>query len=107
MTVNRDFKRIVRRRMRKTGESYTAARRHFLVRQGPHMTTQAARTDETMLELPIDQLQLTLETTRILKAQGIEHVGQLLEKTVGGTDALQLETKRAIEVRDVLASRGL
>jgi hypothetical protein len=29
MTANRDFKRIVRARMRKTGESYTAARVHF------------------------------------------------------------------------------
>jgi len=30
MTTNRDFKRLVRGRMRKTGESYTAARVHFL-----------------------------------------------------------------------------
>lgn len=30
MTANKDFKRIVRARMRKTGESYTAARIHLL-----------------------------------------------------------------------------
>jgi hypothetical protein len=30
MTTNRDFKRLVRGRMQKTGESYTAARSHFL-----------------------------------------------------------------------------
>ena len=30
MTTNRDFKRLVRGRMQKTGESYTAARTHFL-----------------------------------------------------------------------------
>jgi hypothetical protein len=30
MTTNRDFKRLVRGRMRKTGESYTAARVHLL-----------------------------------------------------------------------------
>ena len=29
MTANKDFKRLVRARMRKTGESYTAARAHF------------------------------------------------------------------------------
>ena len=29
MTANKDLKRLVRARMRKTGESYTAARRHF------------------------------------------------------------------------------
>ncbi len=30
MTTNRDFKRLVRTRMRKTGESYTSARSHLL-----------------------------------------------------------------------------
>jgi hypothetical protein len=30
MTVHKDFKRLVRARMQKTGESYTAARSHFL-----------------------------------------------------------------------------
>ncbi len=30
MTVHKDFKRLVRARMQKTGESYTAARAHFL-----------------------------------------------------------------------------
>ena len=29
MTANKDLKRLVRARMQKTGESYTAARRHF------------------------------------------------------------------------------
>jgi len=30
MTANKDFKRLVRARMQKTGESYTAARAHFM-----------------------------------------------------------------------------
>src|SRR5881397_3832648 len=30
MTAHKDFKRLVRARMQKTGESYTAARAHFL-----------------------------------------------------------------------------
>jgi hypothetical protein len=34
MTTNKDFKRLVRGRMRKTGESYTAARSHYLKKPG-------------------------------------------------------------------------
>lgn len=34
MTQNKDFKKIIRARMRKTGESYTAARLHLLRRRG-------------------------------------------------------------------------
>ncbi len=33
MTTDKDFKRLVRARMQKTGESYTAARSHFAVRK--------------------------------------------------------------------------
>lgn len=33
MTEDKDFKRLVRRRMRKTGESYTTARSHLLARR--------------------------------------------------------------------------
>ena len=33
MTANKDFKRVVRARMRKTGESYTAARVHLLKKE--------------------------------------------------------------------------
>jgi hypothetical protein len=40
MTTNRDFKRLVRGRMQKTGESYTSARAHFL-RQPKPSTTEA------------------------------------------------------------------
>jgi hypothetical protein len=43
MTTHKDFKRLVRGRMQKTGESYTAARSHFL-RQSP-MTPQAPSPD--------------------------------------------------------------
>ncbi|MGH7536648.1 MAG: hypothetical protein ACREMG_13860, partial [Gemmatimonadales bacterium] len=33
MPTNKDFKRLVRGRMRKTGEAYTTARAHLLVKQ--------------------------------------------------------------------------
>ena len=35
MPANKDFKRLVRTRMRKTGESYTAARVHLLAQKRP------------------------------------------------------------------------
>jgi len=39
MTVNKDFKRLVRGRMQKTGESYTAARAQLLRRSSPPSAT--------------------------------------------------------------------
>jgi hypothetical protein len=33
MTINRDFKRLVRARMHKTGEAYTTARAHLLIKK--------------------------------------------------------------------------
>lgn len=71
------------------------------------MTKQATRPDQAILELSIDCLELTLTTTQRVKAQGIETIGQLVEKTSAGTDELGLERKREVEVREVLASRGL
>ena len=35
MPTQKDFKRLVRSRMRKTGESYTAARRQILDKNNP------------------------------------------------------------------------
>ena len=43
MTTNRDFKRLVRGRMQKTGESYTAARSHLLRQPKQAPTPPAAR----------------------------------------------------------------
>jgi len=42
MPTNKDFKRLVRARMRKTGESYTTARAHLLAKK--QVTTQQAPT---------------------------------------------------------------
>jgi hypothetical protein len=44
MPINKDFKRLVRGRMQKTGESYTAARAHLLTKQpSPTPVDYAAR----------------------------------------------------------------
>lgn len=107
MTARKNLKRIIRSRMRRTGESYTAARRHFLVPKDLHMKTRANRADETALKSTIDQLQLTVKTTATLRNRGIETVGQLIEATSGGMDSLGLAPEKVIEVREVLASRGL
>ncbi len=60
-----------------------------------------------LTELPIEQLQLTLETTRALKAQGIRQVGHLLDAQARSSALPGLTQQRLLEVRDVLASRGL
>jgi len=41
MPANKDFKRLVRGRMQKTGESYTTARAHLLSRRKPPATRVA------------------------------------------------------------------
>ncbi len=107
MTAKKNLKRIIRRRMFRTGESYMAARRHFLDSKGQPMTQRRNRKETPIEELPIGELQLTLETTRILKSQGIEQVKDVLDARSGETSWPGLESRRAIEVRDVLASRGL
>lgn len=40
MPINKDFKRLVRRRMQKTGEAYTTARAHLLKRASGSATTR-------------------------------------------------------------------
>jgi hypothetical protein len=42
MPTNKDFKRLVRTRMRQTGEAYTTARAHLLSRQRPQQPAPAA-----------------------------------------------------------------
>ena len=91
--------------MRRTGESYTAARRHFLSSKDLHMT-HPSNDRKNPAELPIEQLQLTLETTRALKAQGIHQVQHLLDARARDGDLPGLDQQRLVEVRDVLASRG-
>jgi hypothetical protein len=49
MPANKDFKRLVRRRMRKTGESYTAARAQLLTQKKPSPTTRREAPDYAAL----------------------------------------------------------
>jgi DNA-directed RNA polymerase alpha subunit len=107
MTANKDLKRLIRSRMYKTGESYTAARRHFLHSEEAKMTTLATRPEQSKLRSPVDHLQLTLKTARVLKQHDIMNIGQLARMTERELADIGIGSQQRIEVREVLASRGL
>ena len=62
MTTDKDFKRLVRARMQKTGESYTAARSHFAARQSPAKPAKSAT-------VAIDYARLAGRSDEIVKAR--------------------------------------
>jgi DNA-directed RNA polymerase alpha subunit len=107
MTANKGLKKLIRNRMRKTGESYTAARRHFLHSQEASMTTRYAGQDRSELNLSVDRLQLTLRTKRVLKQHDIKTIRQLVGTTENELADIGLAVQGRIEIRDVLASRGM
>jgi DNA-directed RNA polymerase alpha subunit len=107
MTANRDFKHLVRKRMRKTGESYTAARRHFLRRKEEDMTNGTHSSDRATLNQPVERLDLTLKTLRFLRQHGVQTIRQLSARSEIELAELGLPVERCIEIREVLASRGM
>lgn len=107
MTAHKDLKRLIRRRMRKTGESYTAARRLFLHSEEADMTTRRVRHEQSALHSSIDRLELTLRTARILKQHDIETIAQLARKTESELAEIGLARQGRIEIREVLACRGM
>ena len=56
MTTDKDFKRLVRARMQKTGESYTAARSHFVPRKSASTTQVSIATDYARLAGRSDEI---------------------------------------------------
>ncbi len=80
MTANRDFKRLVRARMRKTGESYTSARAHFLRR--------AAVTPSTAPTAPVDYARLAGMADAKVEAK----TGCTWEKWVKALDRVEAHT---------------
>jgi hypothetical protein len=56
MTANKDFKRLVRARMQKTGESYTAARSHFAPRSPAPAKPAPAKPDYARLAGRSDEI---------------------------------------------------
>jgi tetratricopeptide (TPR) repeat protein len=66
MTAHRDLKTIIRARMAKTGESYTAARLHVLSAQGEHMADEgSAETLAAPLDMEVAVLRRNARSARV------------------------------------------
>jgi hypothetical protein len=81
MTIHKDFKRLVRARMRKTGESYTAARAQLLSKKAQ----PASRASTPPLVRPSDYAKLGGKSDAILKAR----TGCTWERWVKALDRVQ------------------
>ena len=86
MPANKDFKRLVRGRMQKTGESYTAARAHLL-KQKPAAAPASARSS-TARPATVDYAKLAGRSDAILK----EKTGCTWERWVKALDYAQAYT---------------
>ena len=82
MPANKDFKRLVRRRMQKTGEAYTSARAHLLRNRDP-VATRAARS-----LMPADYPRLAGKSDALMK----EKTGCTWERWVKALDRAQADT---------------
>ena len=71
------------------------------------MATQGIPQKQSVLESSIDQLQLTLKTAGVLKEHDIQSLGQLVSKTERELADIGIGSQRRIEIKEVLASRGL
>ena len=80
MPANKDFKRLVRGRMQKTGESYTAARAHLR----KHKADAAFRRSDA----PVDYAQLAGKSDALLK----ERTGCTWERWVKALDRVKANT---------------
>jgi hypothetical protein len=68
MPIEKDFKRLVRRRMRKTGESYTAARAQLL-KTSPTRTLAVRRPPRSAKAPPVDYASIAGMSDAALKAK--------------------------------------
>ena len=82
MPANKDFKRLVRGRMQKTGEAYTTARAHLLRTRPPGATSASAA------PRPADYARLAGKSDAILK----EKTGCTWERWVKALDRVQADS---------------
>jgi hypothetical protein len=80
MPANKDFKRLVRGRMQKTGESYTAARAHLRKQKPPAVSARSSA--------PVDYALLAGKSDAILK----EKTGCTWERWVKALDRVKADT---------------
>jgi len=71
MPTNKDFKRVVRARMKKTGESYTTARTHVASQPPPRARAvrETAKASNTATASPVDYARLAGRSDAVLKAK--------------------------------------
>ncbi len=87
MPTNKDFKRLVRRRMQKTGEAYTAARAHLLTRAKP-APSPAPTLPAAAVPTPSDYARLAGMSDAALKAK----TGCTWERWVYALDRAKADT---------------
>ena len=88
MPANKDFKRLVRGRMQKTGESYTSARAHLLTQKPAAVAAPAAARPATVRPAAVDYARLAGRSDAILK----EKTGCTWERWVKALDYAQAYT---------------
>jgi hypothetical protein len=88
MPANKDFKRLVRGRMQKTGESYTAARAHLLKQEPAIAARPAAAPSAAAVSRTVDYARLAGRSDAILKAR----TGCTWERWVKALDHAQAYT---------------
>ena len=88
MPANKDFKRLVRGRMQKTGESYTTARAHLLQQKPAAAAAPAAARPSTARPAAVDYARLAGRSDAIIK----EKTGCTWERWVKALDYAQAYT---------------
>jgi uncharacterized protein YndB with AHSA1/START domain len=96
MTAHKDFKRLVRTRMQKTGESYTAARAHFIVQRRSQPVVAPAPAPQ-----PVDYAALAGVSNAAIKAR----TGCTWERWVHALDHHKADTWTHREIADFVHTR--
>jgi hypothetical protein len=94
MPANKDFKRLVRGRMQKTGESYTTARAHLLKQKPAAAAAPAAARTSTAHPAAVDYAKLAGRSDAIIK----ERTGCTWERWVKALDHAQAYTWKHREI---------
>jgi ATP-dependent Clp protease ATP-binding subunit ClpC len=106
MSRNRDFKRLVRRRMRKTGESYTAARAHFVhARAAARRTSTSSSGGSAMMPFeyftePAKQALMTAQSEAVMTQSGYIGTRHLLLALSADPESVAGRVLAGLSVRD-------
>lgn len=101
MTANRDFKRLVRGRMQKTGESYTAARSQLLRHSKPSVKTEALAAPSVVAAAKPDYAKLAGMSDAAIKAK----TGCPWERWVSALDRVEAHEWPHREIADYVHTK--